>query len=59
MVPALASTSTGKNRAYWDEWVRRGKPGTFMPAFGKRWGGPLTEPEVESLLEFLITRFSD
>jgi hypothetical protein len=34
-----------------------GKEGTLMPGFGQRQGGPLTEEQVNSLVEFLPKQF--
>jgi cytochrome c5 len=53
MVPDLHALNKPTDRAYWDQWIRNGKPGTFMPAFAKRYGGPLEEEQILSLLEFL------
>ena len=58
MVPDLATSTKGKDRAYWDQWLRRGKPGTFMPAFYKPFGGPLTQDECDGLVNYLQPRFS-
>jgi mono/diheme cytochrome c family protein len=57
MVPLLAAKAQGHDRAYWDQWVRRGKPGTFMPAFGKPWGGPLSDAELQALVDCLTAQF--
>lgn len=56
MVPDLAAKPHG-NATYWTQWVRIGKPGTFMPGFDKPHGGPLNEEQIVSLLEFLQQRF--
>jgi mono/diheme cytochrome c family protein len=56
MVPDLAKKPHG-NATYWTQWIRIGKPGTFMPAFDKPHGGPLTEQQIASLLEYLPQRF--
>lgn len=55
MVPALPGRGE-KGRAYWENWMRRGKAGTWMPAFAKRFGGPLTDPQMEALLDYLTQR---
>ena len=60
VVPDLHQPSkTKRDHAYWSEWIRRGKPGTFMPAFEKRFGGPLTEAELQRLIDFVAERFPD
>ena len=57
MVPDLQVVQKRRDRAYWEEWVRKGKPGTFMPAFAKRFGGPLTDEQIASLISYLESRF--
>jgi mono/diheme cytochrome c family protein len=59
MVPDLAKRTKPRDKAYWDQWLRRGKPGTFMPAFGKPWGGPLHEDQLAALEVYLMARFPD
>ena len=56
MVPDLATKPHG-DANYWTQWIRVGKPGTFMPAFDKPHGGPLTEEQIASLIEYLPQRF--
>ena len=56
MVPDLSKKPHG-DATYWTQWIRIGKPGTFMPAFDKSHGGPLTEQQIASLLEYLPQRF--
>ena len=46
----------GKDRAYWDQWIRDSKPGTLMPAFEKH-GGPLDESQIKSLVVYLTRIF--
>jgi mono/diheme cytochrome c family protein len=58
MVPALETTSKAKDRLYWEEWLRRGKPGTFMPAFAKRYGGPLNDDELERMIQYVAELFA-
>ncbi len=58
MVPDLAALPRVRNEAYWTQWIRMGKPGTFMPAFSKPYGGPLTDVQIASLISYLGTRFS-
>jgi mono/diheme cytochrome c family protein len=56
MVPDIATKPHGDS-VYWTQWLRIGKPGTFMPAFDKPHGGSLTEEQIASLLEYLPQRF--
>jgi mono/diheme cytochrome c family protein len=57
MVPDLAALKTPADPNYWAQWVTVGKPGTFMPGFHKRYGGPLTDEQIASLLKYLPQRF--
>jgi mono/diheme cytochrome c family protein len=57
MVPDLAPVKKTRDQAYWEQWLRRGKPGTLMPAFSKPFGGPLTEEEIGAMLSYLQQRF--
>jgi mono/diheme cytochrome c family protein len=56
MVPDLATKPHGDTK-YWTQWIRIGKPGTFMPGFDEPHGGPLSEEQIASLLEYLPSRF--
>jgi len=57
MVPALVSLPKATNAEYWEKWIRYGRDGTLMPAFDKEYGGPLTEEQIDSLVEHLKTTF--
>ncbi len=57
MVPDLHALKNATGPAYWAQWVRNGKPGTLMPAFGKTQGGPLDDEQIQSLAEYLDTHF--
>jgi mono/diheme cytochrome c family protein len=56
MVPDLAAKPHG-GAAYWSQWIRIGKPGSFMPGFDRSYTGPLTEPQILSLIRYLEGRF--
>lgn len=56
MVPDLAAKPHG-GAAYWSQWIRMGKPGSFMPGFERSYTGPLTEPQIVSLMEYLQQRY--
>ena len=56
-VTELRAIAKGKDRAYWDQWIRDSKPGTLMPAFGKKHGGPLDESQIKSLVVYLTRIF--
>lgn len=53
MVPDLTRLQHGTNAAYWKHWTENGKPGSLMPAFAEKHGGPLTAEQIESLVEYL------
>ncbi len=53
MVPDLRHVKATKDRAYWTQWIKFGKEGSLMPAFAASKGGPLSEKQIESLLDLL------
>ena len=53
MVPDLHQLKVATNDAFWRVWVEHGKPGTFMPAFSMSDGGPLTDMQIASLVNYL------
>lgn len=56
MVPELAGLPHGNQRDYWQHWVTHGKDNSLMPAFSKAEGGPLSEEQIASLLDYLVSR---
>lgn len=57
MVPDLKGLNKFTDADYWRTWITKGKPGSLMPAFAKTDGGPLTEQQIDSLVEYLDQRF--
>ncbi len=57
MVPDLHALSPAPDAEVWRQAIAIGKPGTLMPAFALAEGGPLTRPQIESLVEYLTTSF--
>jgi mono/diheme cytochrome c family protein len=57
MVPALANLKHPNDASYWQQILKVGKPGTFMPAFSKPFGGPLEPEQLESLVPYLLEKF--
>ncbi len=55
MVKDLKALTYGTTKAHWEHWTRNGKPMSLMPAFEQKQGGPLTEAQIESLVEYLST----
>jgi cytochrome c553 len=54
MVPVLNSLNTSSN--YWNRWITYGKTNSLMPGFAKKQGGPLTDDQIESLVQHLSAR---
>lgn len=57
MVPDLAKVANPGTKEYWQLWIRHGKPGTLMPAFSQKQGGPLSEEQIVSLSSYLTEKF--
>ena len=53
MVPDLHNLKHDTNADYWKTWITLGKPGSLMPAFAQSQGGPMTELEINSLVQYL------
>ena len=53
MVPNLLALNHPTDREQWKTWVTHGKAGTLMPAFAKAEGGPLTDGQIASLVDYL------
>jgi cytochrome c553 len=53
MVPDLHHLQVPTNDEFWRTWIAHGKPGTFMPAFCKADGGPLSDMQIASLAAYL------
>ena len=56
-VTELRSISKGKTQSYWEQWVKDSKPGSLMPAFSKKHGGPLDDSQIRSLVAYLTRVF--
>lgn len=57
MVPDLRTTKHPENRDYWRSWITHGKAGSLMPAFALSEGGPLSEEQINSLVDYLNEDF--
>lgn len=57
MVPDLKNLPHPTDRAFWVQWAKHGKPGSLMPAFAKSEGGPLSDEQIESLADALMTMY--
>jgi mono/diheme cytochrome c family protein len=52
MVPDLRAIPGKRDAAWWRALITDGKPGTLMPGFAEAKRGPLTEAQIESLIQF-------
>lgn len=57
MVPDLHALKTIPNAEYWKFSIVHGKPGTLMPAFAQGQGGPLSDAQIASLVDYLVKDF--
>ena len=54
MVPDLHNLPNDTDAGYWKLMVTHGKPNTLMAAFAQSEGGPLSDMQVNSLVEYLV-----
>jgi mono/diheme cytochrome c family protein len=47
-------TKVPNNAEYWKFSIVHGKPGTLMPAFSQTEGGPLSDAQIASLVDYLV-----
>ncbi|MBP9902774.1 MAG: DUF1573 domain-containing protein [Verrucomicrobiota bacterium] len=57
MVPDLRNLPNDTNADYWKLMITMGKEGTLMPAFAQAQGGPLSDPQIKTLVGYLVTNF--
>lgn len=57
LVPDLMALKQTPTEAYWDAWIRNGKAGTMMPGFALEKQGPLSDEQIQSLVDYLMTDF--
>jgi mono/diheme cytochrome c family protein len=57
MVTDLHNLKTVPNAEFWKFSIVHGKPGTLMPAFAQAEGGPLSELQIASLVDYLVKDF--
>jgi mono/diheme cytochrome c family protein len=55
MVPNLRALKHDTNADYWRTWISLGKEKSLMAAFSQAHGGPLTDAEIESIVQYLTT----
>ena len=54
MVSDLHNLPNDTNAEYWKLMVTVGKEGTLMPAFGQAHGGPLSDAQIATLVDYLV-----
>ncbi|MCL5097927.1 MAG: c-type cytochrome [Candidatus Omnitrophica bacterium] len=54
MVPDLRAKPHPNTRSYWKHWIDTGKAGTLMPAFAQEYGGPMSQAQVDSVIDYLM-----
>lgn len=54
LVPALAKPGE-RPAEYWRPWIENGKPNTLMPGFSQANGGPLSDEQIDSLVNALAS----
>lgn len=57
MVPDLHQLKVTPNEEYWKFYIVNGKPATLMPAFAQSQGGPLSDAQIASLVEYMVKDF--
>jgi mono/diheme cytochrome c family protein len=57
IVPDLRAPKAPRDRDYWVNWITYGRPGSMMPAFGEKDGGPLSKEQIDSLVKYLVENF--
>lgn len=57
MVPDLHQLKVTPNADYWRFFIVNGKPATLMPAFAQAQGGPLSDVQINSLVDYLVREF--
>ncbi len=58
MIPDLHVARGPRDLAFWTKWISEGGPGTMMPGFAVKHGGPLDDDQVASLAMYLFAVFS-
>lgn len=54
LVADLMTPKAPRDAAYWRKWITDGREGSLMPGFAPQHGGPLTEAQIESLVEYAV-----
>ena len=57
MVQDLHQLKVAPTAEYWKFFIVNGKPATLMPAFAQSQGGPLSDAQIASLVDYLVKDF--
>lgn len=57
MMPDLHNIKTPTNVDFWQTWIAHGRAGSLMPAFSTADGGPLSDMQIASLVQYLAATF--
>jgi mono/diheme cytochrome c family protein len=57
MVQDLHQLKVAPNAEYWKFFIVNGKPATLMPAFSQAQGGPLSDAQIATLVDYLVKDF--
>ena len=57
MVADLHNLKVVPNAEYWKFFIVNGKPATLMPAFSQAQGGPLSDAQIATLVDYLVKEF--
>jgi mono/diheme cytochrome c family protein len=57
MITDLGSLNHPVDAEFWRLMISNGKPATMMPAFAQSQGGPLSQEQISSLVDYLMTDF--
>jgi mono/diheme cytochrome c family protein len=53
IVPDLHKLNETSSPEFWRRWISHGRSGTVMPAFAISDGGPLTDAQIDSLVDYI------
>lgn len=57
MVPDLRTLKHPTDADYWRNWITFGRAGSMMPAFAQSEGGPLSDTQVDALVNYVLHAF--
>src|SRR5690606_28789736 len=57
MVPDLKAMKEKRDAAWWTRLIEEGREDTLMPGFARKHGGPLSDHQIGSLVDYLLEMF--